>query len=318
MMKKGTLILTLTFLLLAAFSCGSGNLPESSSVPQKNDVLSDGNENESDAIFDFTEALSNERFDGYNFRILVRKGQIGTQFFDEPQEDIVDSAVYERNKAVEERYGITISALESTSGNYDLLALDSILAGDDAYDIIFAHSRAAFVYAVSGACLNIHDISTIHLDKPWWSKDIAESCDVGGKLFILDGDISVDGLEKAMCMYFNKRIFDELGFDYPYELVRDGDWTFEEFAYYARKGGRDLDGDGILNPEVDQFGFGANGAWHAPVNILYANTRDLGGMAVGEMILQLPDDKKVQENMIAYLKERGLGVDELEGYVNHE
>lgn len=56
----------------------------------------------------------------------------------------------------------------------------------------------------------------------------------------------------------------------------------------------------------------------APVNILYANTRDLGGMAVGEMILQLPDDKKVQENMIAYLKERGLGVDELEGYVNHE
>ena len=30
-----------------------------------------------------------------------------------------------------------------------------------------------------------------------------------------------------MAMYFNKRIFDELGIEYPYQLVKDGDWTLK-------------------------------------------------------------------------------------------
>ena len=45
-----------------------------------------------------------------------------------------------------------------------------------------------------------------------------------------------------MSMFFNKNLFDELGFDYPYELVKDGEWTFDEFAYLAKKGGKDLVG----------------------------------------------------------------------------
>ena len=110
---------------------------------------------------DYDAVLSKEKYDGYNYRILVRKGQTKTQYFEESQEDIVDDAIYRRNKAVEEKYGITISASESSHGNYDTDALNSILAGDDAYDIIFTHSRAAFAYAVQGAGYNIHDISYV-------------------------------------------------------------------------------------------------------------------------------------------------------------
>ena len=180
--------------------------------------------------------------------MLVRKGQVKSQYFDEGQEDIVDDAIFRRNKAIEEKYGITISASESSHSNYDTDALNSILAGDDAYDVIFAHSRAAFAYAVQGAGYNIHDISTIHMDIPWWSKNINDNCTVNGKLYILDGDISISGLSNAMCLLFNKRIFDEKGFDYPYEMVRDGEWTFDEFAYLAKKGGEDLNGDGVISP----------------------------------------------------------------------
>ena len=217
----------------------------------------------------FFSDLSTDRYDGYDFRILVRQTQTGTQYFEDPQEDIVDNAIYERNKAVEDKYGITISIHESSSNNYDTSALNSILAGDDAYDIIFPHSRAAFSYAVQGACLNLNEVSSVHLDKPWWSQDIVDSCNINGRLYVLDGDISTSSLNAAMCMLFNKRIFDELGFDYPYETVRDGDWTFDEFAYYVKKGGADLNGDGVLKDEDDRFGFGAGGSWSAPINILY-------------------------------------------------
>jgi D-methionine transport system ATP-binding protein len=49
----------------------------------------------------------------------------------------------------------------------------------------------------------------------------------------------------------------------------------------------------------------------APVNILKANTRDVGGTAVGDMILGLPKDHELQEKMIRYLKDRGLAVEEV-------
>lgn len=56
-------------------------------------------------------------------------------------------------------------------------------------------------------------------------------------------------------------------------------------------------------------------ACKAPVNILLADTQDIGGVAHGQMILQLPEEKVTAEKMIQYLKERNLEVEELENYV---
>ncbi len=53
-----------------------------------------------------------------------------------------------------------------------------------------------------------------------------------------------------------------------------------------------------------------------PINILRADTKNVEGIARGEMILSLPDERKVQEEMKAYLAERGLAVEEVNGYVD--
>lgn len=52
-----------------------------------------------------------------------------------------------------------------------------------------------------------------------------------------------------------------------------------------------------------------------PVNILLADTRDIGGVAHGQMILQLPEDDVAAEKMIQYLRDRKLEVEELNNYV---
>ena len=53
----------------------------------------------------------------------------------------------------------------------------------------------------------------------------------------------------------------------------------------------------------------------APVNILLADTKDIGGIAHGQMILQLPEDEMAANKMIHYLQERKLEVEELRDYV---
>ena len=51
--------------------------------------------------------------------------------------------------------------------------------------------------------------------------------------------------------------------------------------------------------------------YQVPVNILKAETKNVSGKAVGEMILGLPAGKETQEEIIAHLRERGLVVTEV-------
>ena len=55
--------------------------------------------------------------------------------------------------------------------------------------------------------------------------------------------------------------------------------------------------------------------FNTPVNILRANTKNVGGVAKGEMILGLPEDEHLQVDMIAYLRDRGLEIEEVTGDV---
>lgn len=52
-----------------------------------------------------------------------------------------------------------------------------------------------------------------------------------------------------------------------------------------------------------------------PVNILFADTKNINGKAAGEMILQLPENEETAVRMISYLRERKLHVEEVRGYV---
>ena len=55
--------------------------------------------------------------------------------------------------------------------------------------------------------------------------------------------------------------------------------------------------------------------FQAPVNILKADTRNVNGRAVGEMILSLPGEEELQQSIITYLREKGLAVTEVTEHV---
>lgn len=53
----------------------------------------------------------------------------------------------------------------------------------------------------------------------------------------------------------------------------------------------------------------------APLNILFANTRNYDGRAKGQMIVQLPDDEKTAEEICVYFRSKNIGVEE---WIEHE
>lgn len=53
----------------------------------------------------------------------------------------------------------------------------------------------------------------------------------------------------------------------------------------------------------------------APVNILYADTRDIEGQAVGQMVIQLPEDELAAQRVLGYLKTHQIPFEEVEAHV---
>ena len=49
-----------------------------------------------------------------------------------------------------------------------------------------------------------------------------------------------------------------------------------------------------------------------PVNIMYADTRDLDGTAFGQMVLQLPEDEAVIRRILAFAESKGLMLEEMD------
>ena len=56
--------------------------------------------------------------------------------------------------------------------------------------------------------------------------------------------------------------------------------------------------------------------YRTPVNILYADTKNIGGAAEGEMILQLPEDERAAKRALAYLETQNVHAEEVADYAS--
>ena len=50
---------------------------------------------------------------------------------------------------------------------------------------------------------------------------------------------------------------------------------------------------------------------HCPVNIMYADTRDIGGIAFGQMVLQLPECPESRRSILEFAKSRNILLEEM-------
>ena len=186
---------------------------------------------------------------------------------DEMSGDTMNDVVWMRQQKVSELLDVNFEYLYC-SDNYANDAKDIILAGDDTYDVILPHARFAFQYAMSDLALNwLTDLKYVDLDAEWWPKDCSESFQIGNMLCAMTGDIDYSNFGNAKCFYFNRATFDKYGWEYPYQLVKDGKWTFDKMIEYATGSTEDLNGDQKYEFGVDHFGF-ATTWWGTPVNIL--------------------------------------------------
>ena len=85
--------------------------------------------------------IPEDKYEGYEFRMLANEKSVNKLFAESETGDALNDAVYQRNRMVEERFGIKISSIPSSTDELMKTVGQSVLAGEDAYDVVLAKTE---------------------------------------------------------------------------------------------------------------------------------------------------------------------------------
>lgn len=247
---KSTRIIALLLALLTAFAAGCGQSSETSETTETY-ALSASDETTSDAP-----ELPDEDYKGYEFRILTRIEGWGIYnnenlVVDEENGEILNDAIYTRNRNVEERFNVKLTQITTTTDNIANEISATVMAGDDAYDLVVPTDP---INLGSEYLVDFMTLDYINLDKPWWNQNYIKASTVNGKLCSAVNSIMITHMDSVLGMFYNKRLAEECQLPDLYELVRSGGWTLGKYFELTRDVTRDLNGDSEYN-DNDQYAF---------------------------------------------------------------
>nr|MBQ4318212.1 hypothetical protein [Clostridia bacterium] len=192
---------------------------------------------------------SDINLDGYEMRILNVAGRLWNTMsvldYETLSGDIVEDAVYNRNRAVESKLNIKLNVItpsDTNSGIQNELN-KAVSAGDDLYDAAYTTSDNMSANIVNGYYLNLKDIDTVQLGEAWWDPAFNDVLELNNKyLYQASSPLHLMAFDMSIACYFNKDMFVEKGLTIPYDLVREGKWTYDEMMKII-KAGINLNGD---------------------------------------------------------------------------
>lgn len=185
--------------------------------------------------------------------------------------DEINQEVYNRNEAAKSRIGVNVVWTECTGAGYGKPYIE--MASNDAqtggvFDIFCGQSRDAGSLAIQGLYSNLKQYEYIDLESPWWATRLAKDCTIYDKLFFCTGDISTNLVFMTSAIFFNKdmvenyhindAIKEKYGAEDLYDLVEQGNWTYEAMMTLSQ----DIYFDNDVNEkksEADTLGFGTYG-----------------------------------------------------------
>jgi len=288
MKKRFILTFLLIICILSAFSCSRNNQNNQNDDGAKN---SQDNQNIEETTEAGRESIpdnvpSGLKFEGKTFTILSREEfMFGYEMgVEEETGDIVNDAIFRRNRSVEERFGITIDVIKipgiwGQEAAFNNTVKNSVKAGDNLYDLIAGYAYFITPLATEGIFLNWAKVPYIDYHAPWWGLDLVNATTIDGKLYFITGDLSLSFISNLTCLFFNRRIQKDYNVVNLYQLVLSGEWTYDKMFEICMEVYRDVNGDGVKN-EGDIFG----------AALAHGNTCEAIFTSQDQQITQIGDD----------------------------
>ncbi len=244
--KKLISLLLLAAMLTSTIACGSegdGNTNDTTTAANEDTTVQD------EYVFPTLDCNN----DAFNILNIQNVWSMYTYIdFEAQTGETLDDAVYNRNRKVEELFNVDLNVIEDSIDNVHKLVRTSVMADDDEYDV--AYIKGEHIGGIISDKL-VTDLSTVpglNLNEKWWNQNVVNDCSIGsdGALYFAINDLSLTAFDLTWCLMFNETMMEDMQLDKPYDLVRDGKWTFDALHEYTKQGAN-LNGDESFTFSVD-------------------------------------------------------------------
>ncbi len=264
----------LVFITSAVLSCAGQTGSEETSAEAAATAAEtedpDARENAKDSLpgdLDFEEAA---------VRIWVRGSTLEQER--EDTGDVIDTAIYNRNRSVQERLGVQFEFSFTEQNSFAREFKTYVLSGVDDWDVIFPNANSSVNQGLNASLYDFNDVPYVELDKPWWWEKAIIETSIDGKTFnYLLGDAMFTDLTCTTCFYYNKKVYADYistDTDAMYQTVYDGKWTYGLLDEYTKLVYTDINGDS-LKDAGDRYGFRLQGPWPNAVMAFFTFTTDV-------------------------------------------
>lgn len=141
----------------------------------------------------------------------------------------IDTAIYSRNRFVEEQLGILINVTQQNYNEASTTMRNLSTSGLYQYDICYNESWKQSTLVLEGVYKSVNEYEQyLGLDKPWWYDEVMSDVTIANRRYLVASDMNMMVNESVTGMAFNRDIIRNYGAESPYELVQSGNWTFEK------------------------------------------------------------------------------------------
>ena len=216
--------------------------------------------------------------------------------------DAVNDAVYNRNLSINERFNCNITL---TPGDVNSIVRQAVQSGDGTYKLAFPNMATAASMAQVGLLMDYNKLENLNLTESWWDQGTL-AMEIAGKVFFMNGDINYLDNDVTYIQMFDKQLITDVGLDVPYDLVREGKWTIDQFREMCMNVTTDLDGDGSFT-DADRYGYVTTS--EGPCTFFYGSDLKLISYdANGVPVLDIDMDKTVStlEKVVKIISEDNI------------
>ena len=188
-------------------------------------------------------------FSGSGFNILAACEQWQDFYVCDQTGEVVNDAVYNRNRIIEENYNIKLNyrVFNGYMAGMDSVhtALSgSVMGGSGDYDLLIGSVMYVTPYVPEGLYSDLNQNSAVQLDKSWWYQFVNGQIEIDGKLCLGAGGSGINTVAWSTATFFNKKLVENYSIENPYEIVKSGKWTTDKMKELGSVVLSDLDGNG--------------------------------------------------------------------------
>ena len=245
--KRALAILLASLMLLPALAaCGEADDPADTTAPSQTTSAEEGED-----TIPADELPDDLKYGGEKITFI----SVNAMDYDELTGDAVEDAIYERNKAVEERLGVEIEVIhEETPIDKVITAVSS---GNTDYDVMVELCWRAAPKFTGNYFYNLRNTEYLDFEKPWWNQSFTDVVTYNDITFGVTGAMVLSLYRRTYVTVFNKDLFKNANQTYLYEYVENGSWTLDKQASLVPLFHQD-NGNAQQDMAGDTYGFVSN------------------------------------------------------------